>query len=746
MLKLINISKSFNNKVIFNNVNFSFYKNNIYSIIGKSGSGKTTLLNIISSIDNVYTGTIIYNNNKIESISNFLYNNIGYIYQQNTLLENLNIEDNCFINLNNISQETNAYFQYLVDKFNLKNFLCHKCKDLSCGQKQKVNIIRALIKKPKILLCDEPTSNLDKNMIEVFKQELLKIKKNTIIIISTHNTKDLLTICDKTLNIDNYKEVLNTNNKTNEHEYKYNNQLTRRIYKTFSKKVIFKKSVLIKISTSLLSIALIGIFLSFVIKDYINNFCASFYDSNTQTIVISYDSNRTQIKEFKSSYEYIKYQKLSDNTIKEIQKNINLVKINNIQLPNNGFILKNTINKTDELIISLPYNYYRFFDEVYDHHLYITVYQKTFKIDVSYIDFNYENEYVLYCNNANYIFDISSFLSINFDVLNFLYSEDSLRIYHELLHNKQYINYQFILQDKFIFYNYLSTPRILYNDFINLIDTNNIKDFFISDNINLYIDKNNAKMYLMNIDSISSKYNKVDHKNKLIEFRYYNIDNYENEIIISKKLAKELNVNIYDKITINYFNKTISYYIKKIIDSDFNIVYGDSKFINNIFLYTDACLYTAILYTSNNMHIINNTDSLKIKNVYLNINSITSLKLTYTYIEYFSCILSFLSIILLIYINLYFSIKAKIYNSYFCKNGYHKSLTDKVVTINFLSMLLKTFLSVLITCFIILLLLKYSVDLTINFSTKTIIFFITFFILSSIFITFIFLFFRKKQT
>ena len=198
-ISLKKISKVFfkKNKIkALSNINLELSLGKVYSLIGPSGSGKSTLLNLISLIDKPSSGSIEIEK-KIVSFDrqdkNDLYrsSSIGIIYQNYNLLSDFTALENVSLaqlalNNNNRTSELNA--KKVLSDFGLSKRINHFPSELSGGENQRVAIARAIINKPKIILADEPTGNLDlKNAKSVFKT-LLKLRdKNRLIIFATHN-------------------------------------------------------------------------------------------------------------------------------------------------------------------------------------------------------------------------------------------------------------------------------------------------------------------------------------------------------------------------------------------------------------------------------------------------------------------------------------------------------------------------------------------------------------------------------
>ena len=198
-ISLKKISKVFfkKNKIkALSNINLELSLGKVYSLIGPSGSGKSSLLNLISLIDKPSSGSIEIEK-KIVSFDrqdkNDLYrsSSIGIIYQNYNLLSDFTALENVSLaqlalNNNNRTSELNA--KKVLSNFGLSKRINHFPSELSGGENQRVAIARAIINKPKIILADEPTGNLDlKNAKSVFKT-LLKLRdKNRLIIFATHN-------------------------------------------------------------------------------------------------------------------------------------------------------------------------------------------------------------------------------------------------------------------------------------------------------------------------------------------------------------------------------------------------------------------------------------------------------------------------------------------------------------------------------------------------------------------------------
>lgn len=175
------------------NISYKFENGYIYAILGTSGSGKTTLLNILGLLDNKFDGEIIINNKNISKKSDnyeFRNQNIGFIFQSYYLIDSLNVEENIKMPLKYSKKEKkdDEYFKKIIEELKIENLINENVNYLSGGEKQRIAIARAFINKPSIIICDEPTGNLDKeNSLKVLSILKQFISKDKLIIIVTHD-------------------------------------------------------------------------------------------------------------------------------------------------------------------------------------------------------------------------------------------------------------------------------------------------------------------------------------------------------------------------------------------------------------------------------------------------------------------------------------------------------------------------------------------------------------------------------
>ncbi len=186
---------------VLKSLSYDFEKGKFYGIMGHSGSGKTTLFNIIGTIDKEYNGNILVNSKNIsnlndEDMASLRNLEIGFVFQDFFLDEGLTALENVMvpmiINENIPKKEREVIAKKLLKEVGMEDREKHFPKELSGGEKQRVAIARALSNNPNILLCDEPTGNLDEeteNKIFTLLKNLSKSGKCVIVVSHSNEVK-----------------------------------------------------------------------------------------------------------------------------------------------------------------------------------------------------------------------------------------------------------------------------------------------------------------------------------------------------------------------------------------------------------------------------------------------------------------------------------------------------------------------------------------------------------------------------
>lgn len=197
MIKTENLCKTYGKGegavAALKNASLEITDGELVAIIGKSGSGKTTLLNLLGCLDEPTDGKAFYNDTEITSLNDsdaadFRLNHFGFVFQFFDLLPELTAAENILLPAR-LAKKSAENYQSIIDELGLSEHVDHYPSQLSGGQQQRVAIARAMINDPEVLLCDEPTGNLDEKSGKEVMDLLLKMNReqNKTILIVTHN-------------------------------------------------------------------------------------------------------------------------------------------------------------------------------------------------------------------------------------------------------------------------------------------------------------------------------------------------------------------------------------------------------------------------------------------------------------------------------------------------------------------------------------------------------------------------------
>jgi putative ABC transport system ATP-binding protein len=192
MIEIKNLCKQFQNETEIEYKDITFETGKSYMLLGASGCGKSTLLNIIAGILSPTKGSVIIDGDDMTKESQkkkdkFRIENIGYIFQDFKLINDMTISDNIgILKLEGIDVSGMDEMLKILGIYEKKN---SKIKHLSGGQKQRVAIARALVKKPQIILADEPTGNLNFAIGEQVIKELVSVSTGKTLIAVTHDDR-----------------------------------------------------------------------------------------------------------------------------------------------------------------------------------------------------------------------------------------------------------------------------------------------------------------------------------------------------------------------------------------------------------------------------------------------------------------------------------------------------------------------------------------------------------------------------
>ena len=206
-LKVSHLYKSYD-KPIIQDFSYTFEDNHIYAITGPSGCGKTTLLYLLGFLEKKDQGSILIDDKQPKSIQKLYKHTIGFLFQNYALIENETIEQNLKMIL---KKDQYSLIPEVLKQVGIETPITQKIYKLSGGQQQRIAIARALINQPriiladehdtKIILCDEPTGNLDKENRDIVFDILYKLsRKGKIVIMVTHDL-ELASRCDEEIKL-----------------------------------------------------------------------------------------------------------------------------------------------------------------------------------------------------------------------------------------------------------------------------------------------------------------------------------------------------------------------------------------------------------------------------------------------------------------------------------------------------------------------------------------------------------------
>lgn len=490
MLELKNVSKSYKNTKVLNNVNIKFREKEFVSILGPSGSGKTTLLNIIGGLDKYDEGDLIIDgvltgNFKENDWDNYRSKRIGFIFQNYNLINHLTVLENVELALLVNGKKNKSKVIDVLKKVGLENEMNKLPNELSGGQMQRVAIARSIINENDIILADEPTGALDsKTSIEIMKI-LKEISRNKLVIMVTHNVELANIYSDRIIEINDGKIIKDTKeyNECSKESVKKSKKMSMSFLTSLY--LSFRNLLTKKGRTFLVSFAgSIGIFgISLILSlssglnnyikntenEYLSNYPITIYKNNE---ILNFDLN---LKEIKGSPDKITaYNDIASNYINDNKKYNNLYDFKK-------YVDSGLLNKYAKFI---TYDYNLEF-QLYNNYEKVTSIYKALSDDE--IKENYDLAYGSIPKNKNEIVLIVDKNNVINDSI--LYSlgikdKNELSIIYEKIKNNESVN----LEEEYNF------DELLKGEYKLILNT----DYYVKEKNN-YVDKSNDISYMKKI-------------------------------------------------------------------------------------------------------------------------------------------------------------------------------------------------------------------------------------------------------
>lgn len=203
MIETIKISKSYGKNSILNEISINIGLNEISGLLGPNGAGKTTLFYILAGLTKPTNGKVLLNNSEITNLSISSRADAGLVYlpQEPSIFRNLSVKDNLRSSLETkiiSKQQIEKRITELMEEFKISSLANQKGRELSGGQRRRVEIARSIALNPKFIMLDEPFAGIDPLAIDDLKELIQKLtKKGLGILISDHNVKATTDICKK---------------------------------------------------------------------------------------------------------------------------------------------------------------------------------------------------------------------------------------------------------------------------------------------------------------------------------------------------------------------------------------------------------------------------------------------------------------------------------------------------------------------------------------------------------------------
>ena len=335
-------------------INLTFENKGLVFIVGRSGSGKSTLLNLLGGLDSPDKGKILIDNKDLCKMNNKeldLYRNsyVGFVFQEFNLLEEFNVFENINLSLKLQGINNDKLILDTLKQLDIEGLEKRNTNELSGGQKQRVAIARTLVKKPKLILADEPTGNLDKKSSDQIFRILKNISKEELVIVVSHDTESAFMYADRIIKIEDGEIIEDSKrnvkrNKMEKSKFEKSNLPLSYMYKMASSYLMHKPGRLV------LTILLSMIAFSFMC------FCINVYLFDDVSLIKDtlLENNYNTLKIEHRNVEFNKYGNREESALEFQNGDINYIESTTKEKANKEYVLYENNNSLTFEFGSIP--------------------------------------------------------------------------------------------------------------------------------------------------------------------------------------------------------------------------------------------------------------------------------------------------------------------------------------------------------------------------------------------------------
>ncbi|NEZ47128.1 ABC transporter ATP-binding protein [Clostridium niameyense] len=198
-LKISNVTKTYGEQIVLNEVNLSINQGEIIGLVGPNGAGKTTLMKIIARLIKKYDGDVYINNENIKTNKKYDTKQIGCVIETPGFYPELTGYENLLFFSEISGLKDKDELNEIIDRLGIREYINKKAKNYSLGMKQRLGVAQAVLSYPKVLILDEPTNGLDPAIVPQLREFIKYIarEKKTAVLISSHILSEIELICDK---------------------------------------------------------------------------------------------------------------------------------------------------------------------------------------------------------------------------------------------------------------------------------------------------------------------------------------------------------------------------------------------------------------------------------------------------------------------------------------------------------------------------------------------------------------------